>query len=76
MHVLLIYCHPCPDSFSATLLEVATEALRSAGHEVVVRQLYAERFDPVLDAEERRRKAAPSGVSIPIKNRSRSRNDS
>ena len=55
MHVLLIYCHPCPDSFSATLLEVATEALRSAGHEVVVRQLYAERFNPVLGAEERRR---------------------
>jgi NAD(P)H dehydrogenase (quinone) len=54
MHVLLIYCHPCPDSFSATMLEVATEALRSAGHEVVVGQLYVERFDPVLGAEERR----------------------
>jgi NAD(P)H dehydrogenase (quinone) len=55
MHVLLIYCHPCSDSLSATLCEVATEALRSAGHEVEVRQLYAEKFDPVLGAEERRR---------------------
>ena len=55
MHVLLIYCHPCPDSFSATLLEVATEALRSAGHDVEIRQLYAENFDPVRNAEERRR---------------------
>jgi len=53
MRVLLIYCHPLAGSFCAVLRETATEALRSAGHEVEVRDLYAERFNPVLTAEER-----------------------
>ena len=53
--ILLIYCHPRPDSYCAALREVATEALKSAGHVVEVRDLYAEGFYPVLDAEERGR---------------------
>ncbi len=55
MRILLIYCHPRPDSYCAALREVATEALKSAGHVVEVRDLYAEGFYPVLDAEERGR---------------------
>ena len=53
MRVLLIYCHPRSDSYCAVLRETAAEALRSAGHEVEVRDLYAEGFSPVLTAEER-----------------------
>ena len=55
MRVLLIYCHPRPDSFCAVLRDAAAEALRSAGHAVEIRDLYAEGFSPALDAEERGR---------------------
>ncbi len=54
MRVLLIHCHPCNDSFGAALCEVTRQTLQSAGHDVEVRCLYTERFDPVLDADERR----------------------
>lgn len=53
MRVLLIYCHPRPDSFCAALRDAAVEVLRSNGHAVDVRDLYAEGFHPVLSAEER-----------------------
>src|SRR6266700_2393093 len=53
MRVLLIYCHPRPDSFSASLRDAAIEALTAAGHTVETRDLYAERFDPALSSQER-----------------------
>ena len=55
MHVLLIYCHPRPDSFCMALRDTAASALAAAGHVVEVRDLYAEGFAPVLTAEERSR---------------------
>lgn len=55
MHVLLIFCHPRADSFSAALRDAAMEGLRAAGHTVELRDLYAEGFDPALSAEERGR---------------------
>ncbi|MFN3447191.1 MAG: NAD(P)H-dependent oxidoreductase [Roseococcus sp.] len=53
MRVLMVYCHPREDSFCAALRDAALEALRAKGHEVELRDLYAEGFDPVLSAEER-----------------------
>jgi putative NADPH-quinone reductase len=53
MRVLLIYCHPQPDSFCAALRDAATVALMAAGHTVEVRDLYAEDFKPVLSPEAR-----------------------
>ncbi|MCX8133456.1 MAG: NAD(P)H-dependent oxidoreductase [Roseococcus sp.] len=53
MRVLLVYCHPREDSFCAALRDAALGALRAGGHEVELRDLYAEGFDPVLSAEER-----------------------
>jgi NAD(P)H dehydrogenase (quinone) len=53
MRVLLIHCHPRPDSFSAALRDAAVDALTSSGHSVEVRDLYAEAFDPVLSAHQR-----------------------
>jgi len=53
MRVLLIFCHPRPDSFSAALRTAAHDALTSTGHHVESRDLYAERFDPVLSGQER-----------------------
>ena len=53
MRILVIYCHPRPDSFSAALRDVAVEALMAGGHEVYVTDLYAEGFDPVLSSSQR-----------------------
>ncbi len=53
MRVLVIYCHPRPDSFGAALRDAAVRGLTSAGHSVEVRDLYAEGFDPVLSEHQR-----------------------
>jgi NAD(P)H dehydrogenase (quinone) len=55
MKVLLVYCHPRPDSYCASLRDAALAALRGRGHEVTLRDLYAEDFRPALSAEERGR---------------------
>lgn len=47
MRILVVYAHPEPRSFNASLLNVSLEVLRSAGHEVEVRDLYAQGFNPV-----------------------------
>src|SRR3954447_10865321 len=54
MRVLVIYCHPCADSYSAALRNSVTEGLAAAGHTIEVRDLYAEGFDPVLSSGQRR----------------------
>jgi NAD(P)H dehydrogenase (quinone) len=53
MQVLVIYCHPRPDSFSAALRDAAIEGLTAAGHAVELRDLHAEGFDPVLSTAQR-----------------------
>jgi NAD(P)H dehydrogenase (quinone) len=49
MHVLLIYAHPEPNSFTVALLGRAKEVLEADGHSFEVSDLYAEKFDPVVD---------------------------
>ena len=53
MRVLVIYCHPSPDSFNAAIHRTALTALAAAGHEVRSHDLYAEGFQPVMTREER-----------------------
>lgn len=53
MRVLVIYCHPRPDSFSAALRDAAVEGLTASGHSIELRDLYAEGFDPVLSTHQR-----------------------
>ncbi len=53
MRVLVLYAHPLPKSFHASLHRLVVETLREHGHEVDDCDLYAEGFDPVLSAEER-----------------------
>lgn len=53
MRVLLVHCHPRPDSFSASLRATAEAALTAAGHTVEVIDLYADNFDPRLGQDER-----------------------
>jgi NAD(P)H dehydrogenase (quinone) len=54
MRVLVIFAHPLPESFHAALHRDVLAALREAGHVVDDLDLYAEGFDPVLGAQERR----------------------
>jgi len=53
MRVLVVHCHPRPESFSAALCRATTAALQARGHEVDLLDLYAEGFRPALSAEER-----------------------
>jgi len=54
MRVLVVFAHPLADSFAAALHRAVVETLRRNGHEVDDCDLYAEGFDPVLTAAERR----------------------
>lgn len=49
MRVFIVHAHPEPKSFNAAMTRTATEALASAGHEVIVSDLYAMGFNPVSD---------------------------
>ena len=55
MRVLVLHAHPLGDSLHGALKAVIVARLRARGHEVDLCDLYAERFDPVLDADARRR---------------------
>ncbi len=48
MKCLLVYSHPNPASFNHAILEEVSKTLKAAGHEVVLRDLYALKFNPVL----------------------------
>lgn len=52
MKVLVVYCHPCGQSFSAAVRDVAVEALEQRGHDVHLVDLYGIGFDPVMRLEE------------------------
>lgn len=54
MRVLVIFCHPCADSYGAALYRTAVVALEKAGHELRCHDLYREDFQPVMTEEERR----------------------
>ncbi|OAN74343.1 NAD(P)H dehydrogenase [Jannaschia sp. EhC01] len=52
---LVIYAHPVPESLGGAAHKSVVSALNQKGWEVDDCDLYAEHFDPVLSAEERRR---------------------
>ena len=54
MRIHLVHAHPVPESFNAACRDAAVAALERAGHEIDLLDLYAEGFEPVLSAEERR----------------------
>ncbi|MGJ8534621.1 MAG: NAD(P)H-dependent oxidoreductase [Alphaproteobacteria bacterium] len=54
MKSLVVYCHPCADSFSAAMKQTVVTALTDSGHEVRLIDLYAENFNPVMCDQERR----------------------
>ena len=50
----MVYCHPNPNSFTASLRDRAMAALRAGGHDVRLTDLYADGFDPTMSCDERR----------------------
>jgi putative NADPH-quinone reductase len=55
MKVLVVYCHPRPESYAASLRDAVLAGLAKAGHEAELIDLYAEGFAPALSADERER---------------------
>lgn len=66
MRILLVHTHPCEESFGAAIRDRAVATLREAGHEVDLLDLYAEGFDPVLSAQERRGYHTPGENEKPV----------
>ncbi len=52
MNVLVILAHPDRGSFNHAIAVAACDALASRGHNFIFHDLYGERFDPLLPAEE------------------------
>ena len=52
MRILILLGHPNPGSFNHALAQAVRDDLRAHGHDVVFHDLCAERFDPLLGAEE------------------------
>ena len=52
MNVLIVYAHPEPRSFNGAMRDLAVETLNGAGHRVVVSDLYALGFNPVLGLDD------------------------
>lgn len=53
MRILVIHAHPVETSYNAALARAACSALRRAGHEVDLLDLYAEGFEAAMAREER-----------------------
>jgi NAD(P)H dehydrogenase (quinone) len=64
MRLLLVFCHPDADSYGAAIRAAAVQALRDAGHELREIDLYAEGFDPVFSADEKRTYLADTAANI------------
>ncbi len=53
MKVLVVHCHPSPESFTAAVRDRVLKGLAAAGHEARLIDLYADGFDPVMSRQER-----------------------
>ncbi len=67
MKHLIVYAHPNADSFNHAILETTAAALKANGDEVVVRDLYALDFQPVLkpaDTEAMKAGQTPEDIRV------------
>ncbi|GBE17469.1 hypothetical protein BMS3Abin16_00052 [archaeon BMS3Abin16] len=60
MKISVILAHPNKDSFNHAIAETAIDELKQKGHEICFHDLYEEKFDPILQANE-----IPKDVSLP-----------
>jgi len=52
MNHLIVYAHPRKESFNHAILETVVHSLRQKGDEIVVRDLYVMKFQPVISSSE------------------------
>jgi NAD(P)H dehydrogenase (quinone) len=52
MQISIILAHPDPNSFNHAIAQTAVEAIKANGHRVFFHDLYQEKLDPLLNAEE------------------------
>lgn len=52
MKALIVYAHPCTESYNHAVLETVQKALKAAGVEHRVIDLYAEQFQPTLTLQD------------------------
>ncbi|MEP3279314.1 MAG: NAD(P)H-dependent oxidoreductase [Stappiaceae bacterium] len=67
MRALVVFCHPCEESYNAAIGSAVLHALERAGHDVQYVDLYKEEFDPVMGAHERRLYHEPGKNEDPIR---------
>ncbi len=59
MRVLVVHCHPDPESFVTAARDRLLDGLARTDHEVRLRDLHADGFDPRFDADDHRRHLEP-----------------
>ncbi len=52
MNVLVVCAHPNPSSFTHAMTHAIATGLRASEHQVNIKDLYAQNFDPVLKADD------------------------
>ena len=60
MKIAVVVAHPNPSSFNHAIAKTAALQIRRQGHELFYHDLYAEKFDPVLPADEIPKNARPA----------------
>ncbi|MFZ5748792.1 MAG: NAD(P)H-dependent oxidoreductase [Pseudomonadota bacterium] len=69
MRTLIVHAHHEPTSFNAAMTNAAVAALEGAGHEVLVSDLYAMKWDPVSDRRNFRRTADATRLDQQVEER-------
>lgn len=69
MNVFIVHAHPEPQSFSASMCQVATEQLRAQGHEIRVSDLYVMGFNPVAGAADFGQRKNPDYLNYALEQR-------
>ena len=57
--VLVVHCHPNPESFTAAVRDRVVSVLEAGSHDLRVTDLYADGFDPTMSCDERRTHKQP-----------------
>ena len=61
MKISIILAHPDPNSFNHAIAHTSEEVIKKMGHRVIFHDLYAERFDPILEHKE-----IPTDADLPV----------
>lgn len=67
--VLIVHAHPEPASFTAAMMRTAAETLGGQGADVVVSDLYADGFDPVVKAADFPDRRDPAYFNVALEQR-------